>query len=140
MSTVADTSFAIYARCVEGLEKILKMATAQNFMTQIQGGAYQPFKVAADYDFKSGAFSKTTAKDFYEECIFYVSTISGGAGDYPEIMHGTGGSGLQVFVDITELSNQGQGNIKKGSIISGVVQGFVTVRSLNDNKEHAAIL
>jgi len=119
-------------------------------MTQIQGGAYQPFKVAGGYDFKTGALAKGKAQDFYNECMFYVSTISGGAGAYPEITHvktavsGSGytpGSNLEVFVDITELSNQGQGKIKDGAIISGLVQGFVTVRSLNgDDSEHAAIL
>lgn len=117
------------------------MATG-DFMTQIQGGAYQPFKVVAGgYDFKGsgGALTKSTAEDFYNECIFKVTKISGGAGEYPEIEHGSGGT-LNVFVDITELSNQGQGEIKAGAIISGLVQGFVTVRSLNDGSEHAKVL
>lgn len=118
------------------------MATG-DFMTQIQGGAYQPFKVAGGYNFKGGggALTKSKAAEFYNECIFKVTKISGGAGEYPEITHGSGGSTLNVFVDITELSNQGQGEIKAGAIISGLVQGFVTVRSLNgDDSEHAAIL
>lgn len=117
------------------------MATRSgDFMTQIQGGAYQPFKVAGGYDFKTNALAKSGAENFYNECMFHVSTISGGAGKYPEITHGKDASNLNVFVDITELSNQGQGEIKAGAIISGLVQGFVTIRSLNDGSEYAKVL
>jgi hypothetical protein len=114
---------------------------ASDFLTQVQRGAYHPLKLKAAIDINATFKSLVTVEEFIEACTYHIDTFGDGQNNkYPRITLGKSETACNVFIDLTELSNRGTSGLKEGTVVSGIVDGFVTVRCLPQGTEASCLV
>jgi len=125
----------------EEREKTRHSMPAADFLTQVQRGAYHPLKLDAEINIEETFKSLDTVKKFIEACTYHIEIVGDGQNNkYPRIKKGKSESACNVFIDLTELSNQGTSVLKANTVVSGIVDGFVTVRCLPQGTEASCLV
>ena len=138
---VVDHEGGIYAEVVRERENTRVSMPAADFLTQVQRGAYHPLKLKKEIDIKTTFAGLNTVDAFINACTYNIETVGDGQNNkYPVIVHGSSGDNCNVFIDLTELSNQGTSVLKAGTVVSGIVDGFVTVRYLPKSTEASCLV
>ena len=138
---VVDHEGGIYAEVVRERENTRFKMPAADFLTQVQRGAYHPLKLKRPIDIKATFAGLNTVDDFITACTYHIETVGDGQNNkYPVIEHGDSKKKCNVFIDLTELSNQGTSVLKANTVVSGIVDGFVTVRCLPKGTEASCLV